>query len=307
MKKSYDVLVVGEINPDLILSGDVVPEFGQVEKWITAADLTMGSSSVILACGAANLGLSVGFCGLCGDDVFGRFMLEEMQAHHIDVSAVDVRHGEATGMSIILNRRDDRAILTFPGLIPELRVEDIPDELFKKAGHLHVASYFLQTKLQPGILALFGKAREYGLSISLDTNWDPSGEWKNFDQILAAVDVFLPNENEAMALTHSNTPHEALTVLAEKCECVAIKMGANGAIASQNGETAQVPAMKMDVVDTVGAGDTFDSGFLYGYLHQWPLKRTLQFASICGSLSTRAAGGTQAQPTFDEVMQYVNW
>ena len=305
MVKKFDVLVIGEINPDLILSGDVVPAFGQVEKWIDAADLTIGSSSVILACGAANLGLSVGFCGLCGDDVFGRFMLDEMQTHDIDISAVDVRQGEATGMSIILNRKVDRAILTFPGLIPELRIEDIPDDLFEKAGHLHVASYFLQTKLQAGILTLFGKAREHGLSISLDTNWDPSGEWKDFDQILAAVDIFLPNENEAMALTKTNTPQQALEVLAEKCETVAIKLGAEGAIAGRKGEVAQVPALKMDVVDTVGAGDTFDSGFLYGYLHQWPLQKTLEFASICGSLSTRAAGGTQAQPTFDEVMQYV--
>jgi sugar/nucleoside kinase (ribokinase family) len=306
MKKPFDVLVVGEINPDLILSGDVLPEFGQVEKWIDAADLTIGSSSVILACGVAKLGLSVNFCGLCGNDVFGHFMLDAMRAHHINVSAVDVRPDDLTGISIILNRKIDRAILTFPGLIPKLGIEDIPDDLFTKAGHLHVASYFLQTKLQPNILDLFSKARNHGLTISLDTNWDPSGEWKNFDQILAAVDIFLPNENEAMALTHTTSPQDALTVLSGKCDCVAVKMGADGAIASRKGETAQVQAMKMDVVDTVGAGDTFDSGFLYGYLHQWPLQKTLEFASICGSLSTRSAGGTQAQPTFDEVMQYVN-
>jgi sugar/nucleoside kinase (ribokinase family) len=306
MKKPFDVLVVGEINPDLILSGDVMPEFGQVEKIIDAAHLTIGSSSVILACGLTKLGLTVAFCGLCGDDVFGRFMLEEMKVHHIDVSAVAVRQGEATGMSIILNQKTDRAILTFPGLIPELQVADIPNDLFEKAGHLHVASYFLQTKLQSAFLPLFENARQHGLTISLDTNWDPSGKWENFDQILAAVDVFLPNENEAMALTKTSTPQEALQVLAGKCETVAIKMGAAGAIASYKSEMAQVAAMKMDVVDTVGAGDTFDSGFLYGYLHEWPLLKTLQFASVCGSLSTRAAGGTRAQPSYDEVMKYVN-
>ncbi len=84
----FDILVAGEINPDLILSGDVTPEFGQVEKLVDSAGLTIGSSSAIFACGAARLGLQVAFIGLCGDDVFGHFMLEQMQARGVDISNV---------------------------------------------------------------------------------------------------------------------------------------------------------------------------------------------------------------------------
>ena len=306
MDKPFDVYVLGEINPDLILSGDVMPEFGQVEKLVDSAQLTIGSSSVIFACGAARLGLSIGFSGLCGNDVFGHFMLDEMRNHQIDVSAVDVRDGAATGLSIILNRQVDRAILTFPGLISSLQAADIPQEVFSYARHLHVASYFLQTGLQPDILSIFERAHQQGMTISLDTNWDPSGKWENFNTILKDIDIFLPNENEAMALTGAKTPQAALDILSGKCKTVAIKMGADGAIATHNGVHAQVNALKIDVVDTVGAGDTFDSGFVYGYLHDWSLEKTLQFASICGSLSTRTAGGTQSQPAFTEVMQYVN-
>ena len=143
----FDILVAGEINPDLILTGDVKPEFNQVEKLVESAALTVGSSSVIFACGAARLGLRVAFIGVCGDDVFGRFMLDEMQKRNVDVSNVIVRSGGQTGLSVILNRNVDRAILTHSGLIADLQASDIPDDLLRQSRHLHVASYFLQTKL----------------------------------------------------------------------------------------------------------------------------------------------------------------
>src|SRR5215210_6768568 len=100
---TFDILVAGEINPDLILTGDVNPEFDQVEKLVDSASLTVGSSSAIFACGAARLGLKVAFIGVCGEDIFGRFMLEEMQKRHVDVSNVIVRKDGQTGLSVILN------------------------------------------------------------------------------------------------------------------------------------------------------------------------------------------------------------
>ncbi|HND93173.1 MAG TPA: carbohydrate kinase family protein, partial [Anaerolineales bacterium] len=145
MKKPIDILVAGEINPDLILTGDVNPEFDQVEKLVTSATLTVGSSSVIFACGAARLGLRVAFIGVCGDDVFGRFMLAEMQKRNVNVDHVIIRTAGQTGLSVILNREADRAILTHPGLIADLQASDIADSLLAQTRHLHVASYFLQT------------------------------------------------------------------------------------------------------------------------------------------------------------------
>ncbi|HMX20911.1 MAG TPA: carbohydrate kinase family protein, partial [Anaerolineales bacterium] len=143
MKKPIDILVAGEINPDLILTGDVKPEFDQVEKLVTSATLTVGSSSVIFACGAARLGLRVAFIGVCGDDVFGRFMLAEMQKRNVNVDHVIIRTAGQTGLSVILNREADRAILTHPGLIADLQASDIADSLLAQTRHLHVASYFL--------------------------------------------------------------------------------------------------------------------------------------------------------------------
>ena len=301
----FDVLVAGEINPDLILSGDIQPEFGQVEKLIDQAELTIGSSSAIFACGAARLGLRVGFVGVCGDDVFGQFMLAEMGKRGVDTSNVIVRAGQATGLSVILNRSCDRAILTFPGLISALRRSDLPDVLLEQARHLHVASYFLQTELQAGLPALFERAHALGLTTSLDTNYDPTGSWAGITELLHATDVFLPNQTEALAIAHATDVEMAARQLAEQAALVAVKRGAAGALACQQGIVTPADSISIEAQDAIGAGDSFDAGFLFGYLNRWTVERSLRLACVCGALSMRMAGGTQGQPTLEEALQYV--
>jgi sugar/nucleoside kinase (ribokinase family) len=302
----FDVLVAGEINPDLILSGDVNPEFGQVEKLVDSAALTIGSSSAIFACGAARLGLRVAFIGVCGKDVFGRFMLDEMQQREVDVSHVIVRQDGQTGLSVILSSGVDRAILTHPGLIGALRAADIPEALLRRSRHLHVASYFLQTDLQPGLPDLFRRARELGLTTSLDTNYDPSEKWVGFEELLSLTNVFLPNEKEALSLSGETKLDLAAGRLGSRLEALAVKLGAAGALGVRGGQMVRVASIPVDVIDTVGAGDSFNAGFLYGYLHNWELERALQLACACGALSTQKAGGTEGQPTLGEAMKYVS-
>lgn len=301
----FDILVAGEINPDLILTGDVTPEFGQVEKLIDSATLTIGSSSAIFACGAARLGLKVAFIGICGDDIFGRFMLDEMQKRDVDVGNVIVRAGEKTGLSVILNNGADRAILTYPGLIAALDAPAISDRLLRQARHLHVASYFLQTNLQPDLPSLFQRACSLGLTTSLDTNYDPTESWLGFDELLSVTNVFLPNEKEAVSLAGESNVDLAASRLGAKVETLAIKLGAEGALGVRDGARAKVAPIPVKVIDTVGAGDSFDAGFLYGYLHPWSLEKSLQLACVCGALSTQQAGGTDGQPTLDEALAFL--
>lgn len=306
MKPSFDVLVAGEINPDLILAGNVEPAFGQVEKLVETATLTIGSSSAIFACGAAHLGLKTAFIGKCGNDLFGRFMLDEMQKRGVDVNNVIVIPGQATGLGVILNRGIDRAILTYPGLIPELRAEEVTDGVLRQARHLHVAAYFLQTALQPGLSELFRRAHVLELTTSLDTNYDPSEKWQGFAELLAVTDVFLPNETEACSLTKAERVEMAADLLSNQVGTLAIKLGAKGAMGVTKENKVWVGSIRVEIVDTVGAGDSFDAGFVYGYLQGWALERTLRFAAICGALSTRAAGGTTAQATLNEVLSYLD-
>ncbi len=301
----FDILVAGEINPDLILSGDVVPAFDQTEKLVDSAALTIGSSSAIFACGARRLGLKVAFIGVCGDDTFGRFMLAEMQKRGVDVSNVIVRADGQTGLSVILNRGVDRAILTYPGLVAALRASDISDTLLRSARHLHVASYFLQTNLQPDLPGLFQRAQSLGLTTSLDTNYDPSEQWLGFDELLSTVDIFLPNKTEALSITQSEDVESAARQLANKCKLVVIKLGAGGALLQTKDKTIYVPSIPVDIMDTVGAGDTFDAGLLCGYLKGWELEKSLQLAVVCGALSLQAAGGTAAQPTLEEALAFL--
>jgi len=298
----FDILVAGEINPDLILTGDVVPAFNQVEKIVDDATLTIGSSSAIFACGAARLGLKVAFIGVCGDDVFGRFMLDEMSKRDVDVSNVIVRKDGQTGLSVILNKESDRAILTHLGLISELKASDIPDALLQDTRHLHVASYFAQTKFQPDLPALFQHAHSLGLTTSLDTNYDPSEQWLGFDELLSVTDVFLPNQTEALSIAHLNDVESASKQLGSKAKLVAVKLGAEGALACEDNSITRVDSIPVNVVDTVGAGDSFDAGFMYGYLNNWDLKKSLRLACVCGALSTQRAGGTNAQPTLAEAL-----
>jgi sugar/nucleoside kinase (ribokinase family) len=307
MNPPFDILVAGEINPDLILSGNVSPEFGQVEKLVDSVDLTVGSSSAIFACGAARLGLKVAFTGICGADIFGRFMLDELSQGGVDVSGVIIDPLLPTGLSVILNGpRGDRAILTHPGGINRLRAEQVTPDRLKAARHLHVASYFLQTALQPGLSDLFQRAHALGLTTSLDSNWDPFGAWRDFDELLRRVDVFLPNEKEALAISGLPNAEAAAKALARKSRLVAVKQGGRGALACSGETLIRVPALPVQIVDTVGAGDSFDAGFLHGFLNGWSLEKTLSLAVACGSLSTRRPGGTAAQPSLAEAMGYVS-
>ncbi len=295
-----DLLVIGEINPDLILRGaDVAPEFGQAEKLVDDARLTLGSSSVISACGAARLGLSVAFIGLVGDDEFGRYMLDAMRERNIDISGCIVDPTVPTGMSIILSRPADRAILTYPGTMPLLRAEQIDRSLLEEARHLHVGSYFLLDALRPDLPALFARTRALGRTTSLDTNWDPAGLW-DVAAVLPHLDLFFPNENEALLITGEADLPAAVDQLARQVPTLAVKLGAEGGLARQGSRSVSAPVLPVDVVDTTGAGDSFNAGFLYGYLNNYALEDALALACACGSLSTRASGGTDAQPTLAE-------
>jgi sugar/nucleoside kinase (ribokinase family) len=303
VEKDFDLLVVGEINPDLILRGDIAPEFGQVEKTIADATLTIGSSSVIFACGASRLGLRVAFVGKIGGDVFGRFMREQMAERGIDTGGVVVDPSIPTGLSVILSRGDDRAILTHPGSIAALRYAEIDRRLLARASHLHMGSYFMLDALRPDVPALFAATREQGLTISLDTNYDPSERWDGgLREALRYVDVFMPNQAELLAIAGVDDLDTALEQMARRTPVVGVKLGAQGGAARRGDTIARAAALPVAVVDTTGAGDSFDAGFVYGYLKGWDLRRTLRLACACGSLSTRAAGGTAAQPSLAEAL-----
>ena len=307
MNKKFDVVVIGEINVDLILNGNVDPQFGQVEQIVDDANLQLGSSAVIFACGAAKLGLKTAFIGVVGDDLFGTFMINELNKKSINTDGVIIKPSIKTGLSVILTKKNDRAILTHLGSIPELIYSDINFEIIAQSKHLHLASYFMLDNLRPDLSKLFDQVKELGLSISIDTNYDPKELWNGgINDLLKIVDIFLPNQNELLAITKQKNLETAIVEINKLVPIVVVKMGKEGAIGKMvNKPQALAPSVEVDVVDTVGAGDSFDAGFIYGYLKQFDLMHSIQIAIVCGSLSTRKPGGTSAQPDFDEVKEYL--
>lgn len=303
----FDLLVLGDANPDLLLrGGDVVPAFGQAERIVDEATLTIGGSGGILACGAAKLGLRVAFCGVVGDDLFGRFTREELARHGVNPRGLITDPERPTGVSVVLSSPDDRAMLTAEGTIADLRGELIPPGLLDLAGHVHVSSYFLQHALVPELPELFDAAHAGGATTSLDPNWDPSGTWDGgLMRLLPRVDVFLPNAMEATSIARISDLDQAVMRLRSVASMVVVKNGAEGALASTTGETARVTGLPGRVVDTTGAGDSFDAGFLAAWLADMPLTRCLEIGNACGILSTAATGGTGAQPTMDEVLETI--
>lgn len=302
-ERDFDVLVVGDLNADLILSGDATPAYGQVEKLLDDINLTIGSSAAIFACGAARLGLRTAFVGKVGDDTFGHFMVDALRSRGIDTTGVVIDPTIKTGLSVILSRRTDRAILTYLGSIAALRYADIDPTLFQRARHLHLGSFFLLDALRPDVPELFKTARASGLTVSMDTNYDPSEQWDgNLLDALAQVDIFLPNETELLRIVRQNDVQPALDSLSARVPLIALKRGADGALAQQGSTIYRAESIPVEVVDTTGAGDSFDAGFIYGHLNGWDVARSLRLGCICGALSTEISGGTGAQPTLSEAL-----
>jgi sugar/nucleoside kinase (ribokinase family) len=306
MATTFDLLVVGDANPDVVLSG--VPRelrVGQREQLVAAGAIALGGSAAITACGASRLGLRTAFVGRVGDDALGRFALEALAERGVDVSGCVTDFEVATAVTVILAGGDDRAILTAPGCLPRLVVEDVDPRLVRAARHVHVSSYFLQPGLAAGLPVWFAAIRSRGASTSLDTNDDPSGRWD--DGVAAAIeqtDVLLPNEAEALALA-GRTDGDVIAAcrqLAMTAGLPVVKRGARGALAWWDGEPVTVPGLAVEPMDTVGAGDSFNAGFLAGWLGGRGISASLRLAAACGSLSTRAVGGTAAQPTLEEAL-----
>ena len=302
--KEVDLLVLGDANPDLVVrGGDVVPAFGQAEHLVDDVRLVAGGSGGILACGASRLGLRVAFSGVVGDDLFGRFVRDELERAGVDVNGLAVDPTRPTGLTVVLSGERDRAMLTMPGTIGDLRESLIDPDLIGRARHVHVSSYFLQRSLARDVPELFDLAHQAGATTSIDPNWDPAERWDGgLTQALDRTDVFLPNLHEATSIARTSNADEAIRTLSEHARLVVVKAGERGAVAARGGELVTMPALTVQPVDATGAGDTFDAGFLAMWLGGEPLERCLAFANASGALSTLGVGGTAAQPTIDQVL-----
>jgi sugar/nucleoside kinase (ribokinase family) len=296
MKKEIDVLVVGELNVDLIL--DRIEKFPEIGKEVIAKDmtLTLGSSSAIFASNISSLGARVAFIGKIGKDKFGDVVLESLQNNEVDISMIRVDEQWGTGATIILNVDEDRAMTTYPGAMDHLTIDDISDEDLSKARHLHFSSYFLQPGMWGSLGELFRRAKKLGLTTSFDMQWDPQETWQlDVADVLPFVDVFLPNEKEIMFLTGKDDPESAAALLKDYVHVLAVKRGNKGSQVYCEGILSDLPPfLNRKVVDAIGAGDSFNAGFIYRFISGDTIAECQKFGNLTGAVSTTAAGGTAA-------------
>jgi len=292
------VLVVGELNVDVIAVG--VQQIPVMDSEVIAKDcqLTLGSASAIFSVGMARLGSRITFIGQVGADTFGDFCVRALKREGISTTHVLCKRDEKTGVTISPSGASDRALITYPGAIASFRAADFDTSLMKRHDHLHLTSYYLQKGLQPAFPDLFKKAKAEGLTTSFDPNSDPNSSWSgDLDKVLRNTDVLFVNEREARELTGCQESADALMSLGRLVPCAVIKLGRRGAVAIRNGEVIKHRGFKVDAVDTTGAGDSFDAGFISAYLNRGSIEDCLRHGNACGALSTQRAGGTPGQPT----------
>jgi sugar/nucleoside kinase (ribokinase family) len=292
----FDVTVVGELNLDLILYG--LPSELEPERELLAdrLALTLGSSSAIFAHNLAVMGSKVGFISRIGDDSLGQIALERLAEGGVDVSKVRrVKGATTTGLTIILPRPGFRNILTYPGTMFEMCFEDLDLEYLASSRHFHISSFFLHRRLRPRIPELFGLMKEAGLTTSLDTNDDPDDLWKRDAlEVLRFVDVFLPNEREAKKIAGETELHAAVNKLAEMVPLLVVKLGSKGVLVQHGAQRITSPPVAVEVVDPVGAGDSFDAGFLHKFVRGSDLATCAAYGNLAGAFSATRPGGTEA-------------
>jgi sugar/nucleoside kinase (ribokinase family) len=294
-QKRFDITIAGEINLDLILYG--LPEEMPAERELLGSGfkLTLGGSSSILAHNLAMLGVRVGFTSQVGRDEMGEIALARLGESGVELSQITYREEAGTGVTVLLPHGRRRHILTYPGAMAEMTIADLNLDYLSSSRHFHLSSLFLQKGLQPALPGLFDQLKAAGLTLSLDTNDDPSDEWGGvLDQLLDKIDLLLPNEDEIMRIARKDTVEESIDALASRVPLIIVKCGSRGAVVQQGNRRDWVAPLQVEPVDTIGAGDSFNAGFLSFYLKGEDPLRAAAMGNVTGALSTLRAGGTEA-------------
>jgi ribokinase len=305
MKRSRPtVIVIGEFFIDEILSGfQALPKLGE-EAFARQFHRDVGGGAAITACGLAKLGISVAVLGAVGRSD-GQWVVDRLTSFGVDCSGLEKHPTEPTGLTISVSTREDRAFFSYYGANQLLtRILARPETLqrLSQARHIHFACAPDADADEP----LFASLRQRKCRLSIDVqshvSWLTRPKSLN---LLRHCDVFFPNEREAEWISGVGGTAKVLRALRDKgLRGVGLKLGGKGAALLWRRREFLADPIPVETVDTTGAGDCFDAGFIYSWLRGEKPQRCLEIANVCGALSTRVLGGIAAFPTPGELSEY---
>ncbi|MBN9384277.1 MAG: carbohydrate kinase family protein [Chitinophagaceae bacterium] len=299
-EKPFEVMAIADLCMDIIVASSSPPEFGQVELLADAYQLDLGGSVGIFATQYAKLGGRIALIGTTGDDAAGTIVHTKLSEAGVDIRYIKRSPGEKTAMGLNIAVGHDRAMLAYLGTMELIGPDMLRDEWIGLSRHWHIGSYFLLRRLIPAWSGWLKELKSGGITVSLDTNWDPSGNWAHVTELLPHVDIFLPNLAEALAITGETTLQTAGAKLAGICKLVVVKCGEDGAAVFSEGRHSLYPVTPeltrhLKIADTTGAGDNFDAGFIYCWLQGEDIAACIDEASRCAVSSLQSLGGIIGQ------------
>jgi len=301
------ILAIGDLNIDIIVSG--MSEFPELGREIHCGDVrtVMGGSASIFVCRLGQLGVEVDILGVVGKDDNGRMVLNTLRSNNVGIDKVIIRDDIRTGVTISLTYPNDKALITFMGSIGALEPSDVLPEFFRDYDHVHISSIYFQPKLLGSIAEIFEEAKSQGLTTSLDTQDDPSRRYEKIWEILEHTDIFLPNDREARGIAKTTSLDDALEKIGSKVETLVIKCGSRGAVGKMGDKIVRAKPITINPVDTTGAGDSFDAGFIYYFLcKEMSFEDSVRFANAMGALSCLYVGGAGGKITEKSVLRFLH-
>ncbi|EGZ26267.1 hypothetical protein PHYSODRAFT_345114 [Phytophthora sojae] len=310
--------VLGDAFVDVVagtLAPDQLPQWGGDVECSRPIQLQPGGSALNTATHLANLSsrnpqheLHVALHTAVGNDSFANVLKAHLAERQVVLSSPTLGN-VPTGVCIVLSGANDRSFITHYGATRKFSVEHIDEKMVLSADHLHIGGFYscacLRTKLKP----LLQKARENGITTSLDTNYDSSEKWDDLDELFPLIDVFLPNEVEAMKISRTESVDAAMAYFAQRIDGVTvIKIGAGGAMAhcSKTQQQWKQASFPTSVVDVTGAGDSFNSGFLSAWkTNDGDVGDALRWGCGTASRTVAALGACSFPLSHDDVQNVV--
>lgn len=306
MQKKWDVYVYGDVNIDIVVPGvEALPEPGS-EVDVPMMETFVGGGAALFTLGIAKLGLKPVFQGSVGRDMYGEYIRNLFQQLGVDDSLLLESDTQKTGISISFTTEKDRCFLTYRGTNEGISLKHMDLDNLSGAKHVHVTGYEGATN-HAEYLDMLTKIHAMGdVTVSFDVGWDMTGVWyEGIFDLLPMIDVLFMNETECQHYTRCNDIEEGARKLAEKAGMAVIKLGKTGAMAIKDGKKFFAPSYKVQAVDTTGAGDSFNAGFVYGFLQGLPMEECLKCGNSCGALSVTRLGGNTGFPFRAELEKWI--